>query len=221
MRNNVKDLKQSAVKIYDPDKWGAAEKLAEKLLQGGLVPLSFFRKDNTGKYIAPSQTKIAGIIIAGTDLGFSPFEALEKIIIMSGKLTLTANAYKTLVYRSGMIEAFKTELKGEPDALNRTAICTIHRKGMKEPINSSFSLKDAIDAGLYDPKQKERNNISPWYKYTDKMLIARAQTSTIRDGFSDVLKGAMYTEEELQPSLVTDPTTQDITVNNITNNKTI
>ena len=83
MQDNWKDAKQRAIELHGLDKWGDAEKLAEKLLQEKLVPDCFLVKDNAGKNIIPSTTRIAAIILASESLGLSLFKSLEMFRLFS------------------------------------------------------------------------------------------------------------------------------------------
>lgn len=178
--------------IFNEQEWEQAEKLAAKLLTGALIPLSLYKK-TPGGYQSPNVTKIAGIIIAGHHLGFTPFESLEKINVLQNKLTLNSNAYLHLAYKTGEVEELNTKLEGK--AIEKKAITIVKRKGITNVFIREFSLQDAIAAKLYDPNFKGK---SPWYLYTDRMLIARSQSYAIRDAFADALGSIVYTTEEIE-----------------------
>jgi len=69
-----------------------------------------------------------------------------------------------------------------------TAVCTMRRRPWPTPIARRFSMAMAEEAGL---AQKE----GPWQTYPRRMLMMRARSWALRDGFADVLRGLSIREE--------------------------
>ena len=112
-------------------------------------------------------------------------------------------------------KGFKLNERFEGEGGKRVAICEVTRP-TGEKIERRFSVADAQKAGLWQaaPKVKrrgkdgsfyEKDNDSPWYRFSDRMLQMRARGFAARDGAADVL-GGLYIREELD-----DPQMKDIT----------
>ena len=98
----------------------------------------------------------------------------------------------------------KEGIDGEGD--NMVAWCETHREGEEEPTRTTFSVQDAIRAGLWQTEARvtskgrnggtyEKDNDSPWWKYPKRMLQMRARSWCLRDVYADVLKGIQVREE--------------------------
>jgi hypothetical protein len=151
-----------------------------------------------------NESSIAVAIIQGMEIGLSPMNALQNIVVIKGRTTISAKGARGLVMGSGLVEDFKEEMRGEGDDYG--CFMEVKRKGISKPFKSSFTIKDAKRAGLWqdsarvkkfkkDGSSYESDNDSAWYRHPDRMLKARASGFIFSDGFSDVL-GGMYLREE-------------------------
>lgn len=125
-------------------------------------------------------------ILAGQEIGVTPFQAMTGINIIQGKAALGSNI-------------MAAKLKGSPKYDYRADVssdaCTIHilqkESGKYEEIGSfTYSMADAKRQGL-DLKDN-------WKKYPQNMLFARAISNAIRMFAPDVFNGGLvYDPDEL------------------------
>lgn len=138
--------------------------------------------------------KVARIILAGAEVGFSPAQALESIWIgKNGKCSIWGDGAIALVRASGLLEgsSFREWVDGEGD--DRTGHCEAKRVDA-EVMHKTFTIREANKAGLIE-RARGKNGDGPWVTYQDRMLVARARGFLLRDLFPDVLRGLATTEE--------------------------
>jgi len=121
------------------------------------------------------------LIQAGASMGVSPMDAVQGIVLIQGKPTLSANLLGSLV---------KKHPRYDYRVLDHSdKVCRIEFIQDGEPSGvSEFTLEDARKAGL---------NGQTWKKYPDALLFARALTQGVRWYAPDVTTAAAYTPEEL------------------------
>lgn len=165
-----------------PNSIAAVRELAELMAMGEWAPTSY--RDADGRYVVE---KIVLGIMHGAAVGLGPFAAVHAIAVIDGQPTIWGDGALALVERSGLVEDMSEEysLDGEEGL---TAICTMRRRSWPTPITRRFSMAMAEAAGL---TQKE----GPWQTYRRRMLMMRARSWTLRDGFADVLRGLSIREE--------------------------
>lgn len=149
-----------------------AKELAGELSTAESLPTALKKK----------SADILATILAGSELGLQPMQALRSIHLIEGRPTLAANAIAALVRKSGVCEYLRT--------VNSTNdVCTIEtkRKGDPEPESRSYTIKDAQLAGLLD-----RPN---WKRHPKSMLYARCVSQLCRAVFPDVILGVYETDE--------------------------
>lgn len=151
--------------------------LATVLFKGGMTSKTMNRPEH-----------IAARIIAGREVGLSPVQAVNWIMIVNGRAVIWGDAALALVRASGRLDSIVETIEGEGDA--RTALCTTRRKGDAEGRTTAFGVADAKRAGLWDKP-------GPWQEYPDRQLMWRARSWNLRDQFGDVLNGLGIVEEEL------------------------
>jgi hypothetical protein len=145
------------------------------------------------------------IILKGRDLDMSPTTALDSIALINGRTCVWGKAVPALVRSRGhRIREWET---GTRMADDWTFYCEITRGDTGEIVTRSFSVTDAKQAQLWnqEPILKKRGrdgpyekpNDSPWFRYPQRMLPARARGYAAADGASEALLG-MYTVEEMQ-----------------------
>lgn len=140
----------------------------------------FERAQDANQAIAQMCTKI----LAGRELGFGPFAAVNGIYIVKGKPSIGANLMASAVKASGRYD-YKVR---KMDA----TICEIEffevAVGKRESIGvSSFTIQEAKQAGTQNLEKFPRN-----------MLFARAMSNGVKWFCPDVFNGnAVYVPEEM------------------------
>lgn len=163
--------------------------VAQTFINSGLVPASF---NNPAKIIVAIQ--------AGAELGFKPWQSLNQLHVVNGRVGISSTAIGGLIRSSGkckMLKQYYNDEEGDKFAAiiesQRTDDESIHR--------TEFSVEDAKTAGLWG---EAKDN---WKKYPKDMLMWRALSKHGRAFYGDVLSG-FYTVEEL--SEIHPPDEQDI-----------
>ena len=129
-----------------------------------------------------SQAQAVVKILAGKELGLTPFEAMGSIYVVGGRLALSSKAMAGLIQRSKKYAYQIKELTEEK--------CTIDIQRDDAVIGSStFTFKDAARAGLV--------NKDNWKNYPKNMLFARSLSNACRFYCPEVISG-YYTTEELE-----------------------
>ena len=171
-----------------------AYRLAQAVVEAGLTPQGLD---------TPARALIA--ILTGLELGIPPMQAVQGIAVINGRPCIWGDLQLAIVRRSPRCAYVKEWIEGEGD--DRVAWCETLRRGETEPIRRSFSVRDAIAAGLWQtaPTIKRKNrqtgqayetaNDSPWFRYQPRMLQHRARSWCLRDTYADDLKGLNSAEE--------------------------
>lgn len=160
------------VAAFVPQTMEEAWRLAGALAASGMTPKAY----------GNDQNKVMVGIMAGAEVGLTPFSALQSIAVIGNNPSLWGDGALALVQASGLLEDME-----ETDDGN-TATCRLNRAGRATPIVRSFSMEDAKKAGL-------AGKAGPWTQYPARMRQMRARAFALRDGFSDVLKGLHVAEE--------------------------
>jgi hypothetical protein len=155
-----------------PNSVESAWRLSEVIAASGMAPKTYGTDPN----------KIMVGMLAGMEIGLTPFAALQSIAVINGNPSLWGDGALALVLASNLVEDMEERDDGQ------TATCTITRVGRKTPIVRSFSNEDAKRAGLL-------GKAGPWTQYPARMRQMRARAFALRDGFPDVLKGLRIAEE--------------------------
>lgn len=127
-----------------------------------------------------SQAQAVVKILAGKELGLSPFESMASIYVVNGKLALTSKAMAGLVKRSKKYDYVIKKLDDKE--------CTL--AFMKEETEiglSTFTFADGAKAGLV--------NKDNWKNYPRNMVFARALSNGCRWYCPEVVSGYYSTEE--------------------------
>ncbi len=167
----------------------------------------------TGKWAPYGWTKEQATlaIMHGAEVGLPPMMSLQKICIINGRPSLWGDAVPAIALATGQLEDWHEGIRGEGEAME--AYCIVKRRGIKTPIETTFSVADARRAGLWDERpivaknvwDKEKRqkvwkadaeNDSPWYRHPKRMLQMRARRA-FRDAFADAFSG-LYIAEEMQ-----------------------
>jgi hypothetical protein len=155
-----------------PQNFDEAFRVANAIAASGLAPKGVDR---------PEQVLVA--IMAGAELGFAPFQAMQSFAVINGKPNIWGDALPALLWSRG----FKIKEWFDNDDEPTKAFCRITRPDGEE-IERTFSVADAKKAGLAGKQ-------GPWQQYQKRMLQMRARAFAARDGAADVLRGMQVAEE--------------------------
>lgn len=131
-------------------------------------------------------------------LEIPPITGLSQIHIIKGKPTLSAGLMSGKIRQAGHKLRIWVEGKVEDETLVAKAEL-IRADDPDFTFKVEFSLKDARRAGLYPGKAD-----SNWQKWPRAMVKSRATSEIAREGATDVFLGAVYTPEELDPTVEVD-----------------
>lgn len=129
-----------------------------------------------------SATQAVVKIMAGKELGMTPFQSMSSIYIVNGRLSLTSQAMSSLIKKTKKYD-YKVVKLDETE-------CSIDFYSSEEKVgNSMFTFKDAVKAGLV--------NKDVWKSYPKNMLFARALSNGARFYCPDAICG-YYSKEEIE-----------------------
>lgn len=154
-------------------KFEIAKRVAHTLAMSSLVPDAYRGR--------PNDCFVA--INMGAELGMEPFQAIQSIAVIDGKPCLYGDGLIGVVRASSKCEWIEEEVSSD----GKTATCRTQRKGDRNPIERSYSMSDAMLAGI-DSKPN-------WRKHPKRMLQMRARAYCLRDAYPDLLKGLGMVEE--------------------------
>lgn len=151
------------------------ERFADKAARSGMIPPSYNNK--------PDAIVIA--VMMGSELGLAPMQSVQNIAVINSRPAIWGDALPGLCRASGLMRTMREWSEGEGD--NMIFYCEAARKDDAQMVLGSFSVADAIRAGLWGK--------DIWKKYPKRMLQMRARSFCLRDAFPDVLKGLVTAEE--------------------------
>jgi hypothetical protein len=161
--------------VFDQDKFNHAMKVAVTLAKSSIVPVCFRGKPED----------VFATLILGNELGMSPMNALNAIVMIQGQCTLKASTQMAIV-RSRIPSAV---IKIELDEKNLIAKCTCARS--KDDIDNAYTASwDMNKAAAFGLSNKDNYKKQPM-----NMLKWRSVTEALRVVFPDLLLGLMSTEE--------------------------
>jgi RecT family len=150
------------------------------------------------------------VIEYGKSLNLPIAQVFTDVHLVNGKPGMSAKLMQALILRAGhRIRAWN------PDPTS--GMCRIIRSDDPEPYEVTWTIGDAVQAGLVEIKngkvwaRDSKGQPTPWERYTRTMLRNRAISEAARAHCPDVLAGVAYTPEELQEGMVIDATVVDAT----------
>jgi hypothetical protein len=171
-----------------------AETLKEPMTIGDIFAKSGMFPD------VKSQAQAVVKILAGRELGVSPFESMTNIYMVNGKLAIMSKLMAAILKRSKKYD-YEIEKIDEKECI----ICFFSLNGERKLLGKSvFNFQDAARAGLA--------NKDVWKNYPRNMLYSRALANGIRWFCPDSICG--YALEEID-DIVIEPvkTTVEIATN--------
>lgn len=155
--------------VLTPSNFAGVFRLGQLFFETGMVPEGVK---------TPEQAAI--VVAAGLEIGLSPLQSIQNIMIIGNKPSVWGDAALALVSTHKNFQDCDETNDGSE------ATCTVIREGRK-PVVRSFSMADAKTAGLIGKPI--------WQKYPKRMLQMRARAYALRDAFPDALKGIAIREE--------------------------
>jgi hypothetical protein len=188
VRDVIENPPSPAALATDPSftKFEIAKRISHTLASSNLVP-----DDYRGR---PNDVFVA--INMGSELGMEPFQAIQSIAVIEGKPCLYGDGLIGVVRASP--KCLWIEETISPDG--KTATCRTQRKGDPNPVEQSYSMDDAVQAGI--------STKFNWKKHPKRMLQMRARAYCLRDAYPDLLKGLGVVEERLDHESTPPPVTQ-------------
>lgn len=131
-----------------------------------------------------SQAQAVVKILAGKEIGLSPFQSMKDIYLVNGKLALQANALAALIKTSKKYD-YKVNKIDDKECVIEFFILT---QDKKESLGiSTFTFADAAKAGLV--------NKDNWKNFPRNMMFARALANGQRWFCPDAATGWHVSEE--------------------------
>lgn len=173
---------QNALAMYQGDGFDTMQRTAKAMVASG-----YFKDAND---VAQAVVKV----MAGAELGISPFAAMSGIHIVQGKPTLSSNMIATLVKNDPRYD-YRVKVCDE-----KVATLTWYENGA-EVGESTFTMQEAARAKNWNSKKQTFEPLSSkavWQSYPSDMLFARALTRGARRYAPGIFGGApVYTPEEV------------------------
>lgn len=197
------DPKSDAIALRTKQDAMIAAKFGERgIVLADLAQAKAFAMEIAESGIAPvGMNKPGAILLAmqtGMELGLSPMQALQSIVVVNGRASLMGTAAIALIERSGLLDPEAPEVlwgSAEDENGQPYGYCRTKRKGRgwKETI---FTKADAETARLW-------NKDGPWKQYPKRMLAWRAVGFHFRDHWTDVGKGMVIDVEarDIEPRM--------------------
>lgn len=157
-------------------------RVARAVIVAKLAPESY-----KGASDEETASKIMIGIMKGAEIGLPPLTALANIVIVNNRPSVWGDAAVALIQASGKVESWTENFIGTENTDGFTAVCDIKRKGQTESYTGRFSIGEAKQARLLSK--------GPWVAYPKRMLMWRARTYAMRNGFADCLMGLSIAEE--------------------------
>lgn len=162
-----------------PKSFEEAERLANIIANSGICPDA----------LRGRPRDVLVILQMGHELKLQPMQALRTLGCINGVPFAYGDGFLALIKRHPLFVDIKEWIEGDIGTNNAIAYCTMTRRN-QEPQTRSFSIQDAIRAGLWKNPKK-----SVWMQYPQRMLQHRARTYCGKDVFPDAVFGLM-TEDE-------------------------
>lgn len=158
---------------------------AKMFVQSGLCPQTL----NT-------PAKVVVCLQAGAELGFKPWQSLQSLHVINGRVGLEGQAMLALVRKSRVCEYIRTEFVGKPYEDDFAAVVKSKRLNETVEYTTDFSVADAKLAKLWSIG-KDSAGKDNWAKYPKDMLTWRAVSRHCKRYYSDETSG-MYSVDELE-----------------------
>lgn len=171
-------MNTTALAIIEPQELDTIQRTAKLLAASGYF--------GTMGDATTAMAQVAAKILAGRELGFGPFAAVNGIHIIQGKPTIGANLMAAAVRSHPRYDYRVVQLTDK--------VCELEfLDGGKPAGMSRFTIEEAATANLSTGKNQDT-----WKKYPRNMLFARAMSNGVRWYAPDIFSGnTVYVPEEL------------------------
>jgi hypothetical protein len=169
----------------------SAYRFAQYVVKGGLAPGG----DTPEAVVVKMQV--------GWELGITPMRALQNLVVFNGRASMMEKLASALIRASGIVAMdgqIRCWFTGNEYDDDFTCHVSSRRKDEAEPNETTYSVKDAKVARLWDKKQDR--GVSPWVASPKRMLMARCKQHHYQDYYSDVTMGLALTEAAIDDSPV-------------------
>jgi hypothetical protein len=165
--------------------------------EAGLQPKNFEDLLRLAKHViasgaAPKGMTSEGAVVlamqAGLERGMGPLAGLSGFVVINGVLSARGWLAKAFMQQSAVVVKGTLRSGIEGEGQDRKGWAEAMRVGYTVPFRRTFSVQDAIRAGLW---KKD----GPWQTAPDNMLEWRAVGMLARMDFGDVMGGIPLTEE--------------------------
>lgn len=172
----------------DLERWAhqadAAGRIARIYTESGMVPLALKKKgQNSYKTLDEIFNDARAIILAGSEIGFSPSQALQNIFPVHGQPSMYARAMRALLQSAGH-KIVRVSVSGSH------ATYKAQRAGSTDWIEYTWTTERADKAGYTKNAKYSQDPVA--------MLSAKAIAEACRDTAPEVLIGLPYSKEELE-----------------------
>lgn len=163
------------------DAWARMTQIANRIARSPLIPPAIRNGPDP-------EGNVLVILLAAHDLGLSATVAMQKIHVIEGKPSMSAELMRMLIRRDGhdIWSEVERDPQGRPTAVTWFGVRHDHPERVHD---GRFDLADAAAAELLAK--------AVWKKHPEDMLSARATSRLARKAFEDCLAGVSYTPEEL------------------------
>ncbi len=142
--------------------------------------------DFVPKGIRGNVPAVLACVARGRSMGIPDMVALNGISIINGKATLSAELMVAIVREHGH------SITGE--VTTTSAKVRGRRRDNGDAMTAEFSMAMAKEAGLLELTKDGKK--TPWHRFPDDMMWARAVSKLCRRLFADCFAGGTYTDEE-------------------------
>ena len=189
----------SAAAILLVQDWDERALIAEKMIEGQMIPSSFSTPES-----------VISVVEMGIELGLGPWAALNNLITIQGKVTLTLNAMLSIARSKGVLINVTKDYELTPIEV-RT------KEGLKKGYDRATVVVITRGEDIYSPSGKlldsrigeytytkfwseavkaELTQKDNWKRMPRQMLRARAITEALRLYAADIILG-MYESTEI------------------------
>jgi hypothetical protein len=133
---------------------------------------------------------VFAVMMRGLQLGIPPMTAICEINVIKGRTSLSAHLQVAKVLQSGKAKEFRIV-----ETTRQRCVIRVQRHEWPEPKDVEFTLDEAKDLGLLEPRGKSGMK-SPYVTQPANMLRRRCQTRACREHFPDVI--IAYDPEEFE-----------------------
>lgn len=168
---------------------GGLRALADALAKSDLVP----------KALIDRPVNVFAVLLKGAELGLSAMTSVAEVMVIQGKLVLSAHLQNALVLRSGKAKIFRVT-----ESTKQKAVVEVQRVDWGNPTLIEFTIEEAAALGLTTKGRDENARMAnPWVTQPANMLRRRAITRAAREFFGDVVTAYDPDEIEIDESATT------------------